>query len=324
MKKIIATVALLVVGILSATAYAAEVKQLRFMAGPPGGSWAALGPALCDIWTKEVLSSTSSTGGGVANIMNANTGKGDFGFSVTSIMGAALLGEEDFKDRPANNVVIMSNLYSKYTYFIARKDYADKHGIKSLGDIISKKLPVRFATLKTGTASEFVVNALFKIGYGIDYKKVIKDNGGSVEYASYEGGADLMADNHIDIFGFSVGKIASIVMNIESNTNVVILPVDDDALNKLSKAYGTVTLTIEPGIYKSVTKPVKTVGDYDCIVIRKDLPKDLVFKLNQAMWKNKKSLVSAVKDMEELTPQNALPAGLPVHEGSKEFWGSVK
>lgn len=324
MKKILSIVVLCFVTSLAASAYAADVKQLRFMGGPPGGSWAALGPALCDIWTKEVIPSTSSTGGGVANIMNTNTGKGDFGFSVTSVMGAALLGEEDFKGRPAKNVVVMSNLYSKYTYFVARKDFADKHGIKTVGDVINKKLPVRFATLKTGTTSEFVVNALFKIGYGADYKKVIKENGGSVEYASYEGGADLMADNHIDVFAFSVGKIASIVMNIESNTSVVILPVEDDALNKLAKAYGTVTLTIEPGIYKSVTKPIKTVGDYDCIVIRKDLPKDLVFKLNQSLWKNKKSLVSAVKDMEELTPQNALPAGLPVHEGSKAFWGSVK
>ncbi len=324
MKKLLAVVTLCLLGILAVAAYAAEVKQLRFMGGPPGGSWAALGPALCDIWTKEVIPSTSSTGGGVANILNTNSGKGDFGFSVTSIMGAAVKGEEDFKGRPATNVVIMSNLYSKYTYFIARKDYAEKNGVKTVGDLFTKKLPVRFATLKTGTASEFVVNALFKKGYGLDYKKVVKDNGGSVEYASYEGGADLMADNHIDVFAFSVGKVASIVMNIESNTDIVILPVEQDALDKLAKAYGTVTLTIEPGIYKSVKTPVKTVGDYDCIVIRKDLPKDLVFKLCQSMWKNKKSLVSAVKDMEELTPKTALPAGLPVHEGSKEFWKTAK
>ena len=31
--------------------------------------------------------------------------------------------------------------------------------------------------------------------------------GGSVEYASYSGGADLIADNHLDVFAFSVGKL---------------------------------------------------------------------------------------------------------------------
>ncbi len=73
--------------------------------------------------------------------------------------------------------------------------------------------------------------------------------GGSMEFASYEGGADLIADGHIDLFIFSVGKVASIVMNIESKAKIVVLPVEKNALNALSKAYGTETFTIEPGIY---------------------------------------------------------------------------
>ncbi len=138
---------------------------------------------------------------------------------------------------------------------------------------------MRFATLKPGTSSEFVVKALFEKGYGFDYKKTFQEWGGSVEYASYDGGADLLYDNHLDCFTFSVGKIAPAVMNIEKKVDVVLLPVGQDALDKLSDAYVTVTLTIEPGIYKSLSEgaePLKAVGDYTCIVIRKDLPATLV------------------------------------------------
>lgn len=42
----------------------------------------------------------------------------------------------------------MSNLYTQYTYFIMRKDYAEKNGIKSVGDIIRKTHP--FAAAETG------------------------------------------------------------------------------------------------------------------------------------------------------------------------------
>ena len=105
-----------------------------------------------------------------------------------------------------------------------RKDFAQKNGITSVEDIIAKKLPMRFATLKPGTSSEFVVKALFDKGYGFDYKKTFQEWGGSVEYASYDGGADLLADNHLDCFAFSIGKIASTVMNIESQVDVVLLP----------------------------------------------------------------------------------------------------
>lgn len=298
-------------------------KQIKFMAGPPGGNWFALGSALADMWSKNVIQTTSSTGGGVSNIINADVKKGDLGFSVTSLLGASINGDQDFEGRKTNNAVIMGNLYTQYTYFIARKDFVEKHNITSLGDIFAKKIPTRMATLKPGTASEFVVKALFLKGYNVDYK-AIKAMGGSMEFSSYEGGADLMADNHIDLFAFSVGKVASIVMNIESTTNVVILPVEDKALKALSDAYGTVTFTVEPGIYKSVTKPVKTVGDYNCIVIRKDLPEDLVYELCKAMWANKATLANAVKDIGELDPKTALPAGLPVHPGAARFWKETK
>lgn len=298
-------------------------KQVKFMAGPPGGNWFALGSALADMWSKNVVQTTSSTGGGVSNIINADVKKGDLGFSVTSLLGAAIKGEQDFQGRKTNNSVIMANLYTQYTYFIARKDFVNKHNIKSLGDIFDKKIPTRMATLKPGTASEFVVKSLFQKGYGVDYK-AIKAMGGSMEFSSYEGGADLMADNHIDLFAFSVGKVASIVMNIESTTDVVILPVEDKALKALADAYGTVTFTVEPGIYKSVTKPVKTVGDYTSIVIRKDLPDDFVYELCKSMWANKASLAKAVKDIDELSPKIAVPSGVPIHPGAAKFWKEAK
>jgi hypothetical protein len=297
--------------------------QLKFMAGPPGGNWFALGTALSEMWSKNVLQTTSSTGGGVANILNADLKKGDFGFSVTSLVGAALAAEEDFSGRDIKNAVVMANLYTQYTYYIVRKDFADKHGIKSFDDLIAKNIPVRFATLKPGTASEFVIKALFKKGYGTDYEK-LKKKGWSFEFTSYENGADLMADNHLDLFAFSVGKIASIVMNIESSTPIYILPIGQQALDALAKAYGTTTFTVEPGIYKSVKAPIKTVGDFTCIVVRKDLPDALVYELNKAMWANKSSLVAAVKDFNELEPQNALPEGVPAHPGSVQFWKTVK
>jgi TRAP transporter TAXI family solute receptor len=298
-------------------------EQLKFMAGPPGGNWFALGTALSELWSKNVLQTTSSTGGGVANILNTDLKKGDFGFSVVSLVGAALAAEEDFANKDIKNAVVMANLYTQYTYYIVRKDFADKHGIKSFDDLVNKNIPVRFATLKPGTASEFVIKAMFKKGYGTDYDK-LKKKGWTFEFTSYENGADLMADNHLDLFAFSVGKVASIVMNIESSTPIYILPLGQQALDALAKAYGTTTFTIEPGVYKSVKEPIKTIGDYNCLVVRKDLPDSLVFELNKAMWANRASIAAAVKDFGELTIKDALPANLPAHPGSVQFWKQAK
>ncbi len=328
MKRILFLGALFAIMLFTAQpSLAAEAKapdHLRFMAGPPGGNWFALGTALSEMWTKNVVQTTNSSGGGVSNIINANARKGDLGFTVTSFIGAAVAGEEDFKGKKIDNAAVFANLYTQVTYFIIREDFAKEHGITTVGELFAKKIPVRFATLKPGTASEFLVKVLFSKGYNTNYNKLKSENGWTVQYASYSGGADLIADNHLDVFAFSVGQVASIVMNIESRVPVRILGVEQNALDAVSKAYGTSTHTIKPGIYKSVTTPVNTVGDYTSIVIRKDLPEEFVFNLSKAMWENKQNLTNAVKDVQELSPQTALPKGVPAHPGAVKFWNSVK
>ncbi|MDK2846491.1 MAG: uncharacterized protein PWR18_1093, partial [Synergistales bacterium] len=88
-KVLILAMALLVA--FSGAALAAEADwppQIRFMAGPPGGNWFALGGTLADMWTQNVVPTTSGTGGGVSNIINVDRGRGELALSVTSVLGA--------------------------------------------------------------------------------------------------------------------------------------------------------------------------------------------------------------------------------------------
>ncbi len=330
-KRVLVLAALALIFALSGSAVSAQTvkpDQLRFMAGPPGGNWFALGGALADLWTSKLIPTTSITGGAVANIINTHNAKGELGFSNTSMVAVGQKASDaPFKD-PTGNTLIMANLYTQYTYFIARKDFVEKHGIKSLDDLVAKKTPTRFATLKTGTGSEFIVNGVFKAGFGIaDYRKELKDWGGSVEYASYSGGADLLADNHLDVFAFSVGKVASIVMQIESQTDIVLLGMEQSTLDKVGEAYGTVTFTVDPGIYKSVTETtptVRVVGDYTCVVVRGDLDEQLVYDLCKVMYENQETLSKAVVDINELTPATAIPGGaIKSHPGAVRYWNEV-
>lgn len=296
--------------------------QLRFMSGPQGGNWFALGTVMADTWSKEVLRSYAVAGGGMANITGVDSRKGEMGFSVASFLGAAMAGEEDFKGTNVDNVVIMANLYKQVTYFIVGKDFAESRNIRTTGDLL-KQDKVRFASLKPGTASEFAVKALFAMGYGTSPGDLKSEKQWSIEYLTYEGGADAIANGDIDCFAFSVGSAASIVSNIESKVNVLILPVEEAALQAVAAAYGTTAHTIEPGTYASVRQPVITLGDYTCIVIRKDLPESLVFELNKSLWRNKDHLVETVRDMAEFSPVTALPEGIPCHPGSTRFWNSL-
>jgi len=324
-KRRVILMAVLLVAFATGGAFGAKENwpaQLRFPSGPPGGTWFALGGAIADMWTKSVIQVTSGSGGGVSNIVNAGRGEADLGLSTTSMLGAAAKGLDPFKE-PVEGTALFANIYRQYTYFIMRKDYADKNGVKSVKDIVAKKLPIRFATLKPGTSSEFAIRSIFEKGFGVKWDD-IKSWGGSVSFASYSDGADLLADNHLDCFAFQVSRVASVIMDIESRVDVVLLPVDQEARDVMAEVYGTTTFNIEPGVYKSVTEPVPTVGDYTCIVVAKALPEDLVYELSKALWEHKDELGEAFVDMKELNPEEAISEGVPVHPGAEKFWSELK
>lgn len=317
MKSTISKVALFCAVVMLPTYSLAQ--NYRFVSGPQGGNWFVLGGAFGSYFTQSGVQTSSSTGGGVSNVININRKKADVGFSVGSLLGAATKGEGKFK-KPVKNAVVLANLYPQITYFIARADFVKKHKIKTLGDALNVK-GLRIASLKPGSSSEFVVSALLKLGYKTNWKK-IKSDGGKVQFASYSDGAGLIADNHIDMFTFSVGEIASIVMNIESQTKIVILPVEKEALQKLSDAYGTGTHVIKPGIYKSVKEGVPTVGDFTICVVRKDLPDNVVKKMAKTLLDKRKDLANTIKDFASFNAKSAVSKSLPMHPASKAFFES--
>ncbi|MPN62552.1 hypothetical protein SDC9_210301 [bioreactor metagenome] len=114
-------------------------------------------------------------------------------------------------------------------------------------------------------------------------------------------------------------------MQIESQTDIVILGMEQKTLDKIGADYGTVTFTVDPGIYKSVTDtPVKVVGDYTCIVVRSDLDEQVVYDLCKTMYENQDTLAKAVVDMKELNPATAVPtAPIKSHPGAVKYWDEV-
>lgn len=297
----------------------------RFVSGPQGGNWFVLGGAFSSYLSEAGLNTSSSTGGGVSNVININRRKADLGFTVGSLLGDAVKGKGKGKGvfkKKVNNTVVFANLYPQLTYFIARKDFVEDNNIKTLKDVF-KVNKLKIASLKPGSSSEFIVSALLKLGYNQSWK-TIKKKGGKIQFASYTDGADLIADGHIDIFAFSIGKAASVIMNIENQIDIVILPVDDNALQSLSNEYGTGTFYIEPGIYKSVKSRVPTVGDYTMVVIRKDMPNDIVTKMAETLLKNKGKLSVTIKDFSSFNANDAVSKTLPMHPAAKAFWRSVQ
>lgn len=311
----------LVVVICVGNSFAQRPDQLKFVSGPPGGTWFSLGGTISDIMTKQVIPTTSSTGGGVSNVVNIHQGKADLGLSAALLGMPAKKGEEPFKS-PLPNTYCLANLYKQYFYFVIRADYAQKNGIKTLADVFDKKLPIRVASLAPGTVSEFAVRHAFKAA-GSSYDD-IKALGGKIEFASYEDGASLLADNHIDAFVFTVSSPASIILQIETQLDILILPTDQKILDKMKADWGTATHIIPKGTYKCATEDIPVIGDYTNLLIRGNLPEDLVYDMAKALFENKETLVQSISALEELNPKDgSSDTVFPIHPGAVKYYKEV-
>lgn len=297
-------------------------STLRFLHGAPGGTWEQIGGVFAEMISKDLVPTTTRTGGGVSNIINLNDGKGDLGLSGAVLGMPAMRGEPPF-EKEINNVAAIANLYRQWFYFIISKDFADKYGIKSVDDIFEKKVPIRLASLKPGTLSEFTLKSLLQTGYGATYDD-IKSWGGDVIWASYSDGANQLINGNIDAFAFTLSMPSTVIMQIEAQKEIYILPISEEVRKKMAETYGTVTFTFEPGVYKSIKEPVPTIGTYTVLIVRKDLPEDLVYEITKLYFANKDELAKSIKALGELEPEEAAKnTGFPLHPGAEKYYKEI-
>ncbi|MCL2123216.1 MAG: TAXI family TRAP transporter solute-binding subunit [Desulfovibrionaceae bacterium] len=297
--------------------------HLRLLSGPNGGQWFTAGERMAAILTRAIVPATSRIGGGVSNIAAIDKRAGDIGFTLTCFLGAAQSGEQEYQSMVAGNAVLLAKVYPQVLYFLLRKDVALKYGITDVASLLKQRAPLRFASLKPGTASEFVLNILLKYGYDTSFAKLRKQ-GWSLAFNNYAETADNFVEGKLDCFAYTAGTEVPLILTMEKHTDVIVLPVDQHVLDLLAKKFKTSIYTIMPGLYKSVQMPVTTLSDAACLIVRKDFPDDFVFEISKALWDNKASLVEAVADFQTFSPGNAMPPGFDVHPGAKKFWDSVK
>ncbi|MBI4736465.1 MAG: TAXI family TRAP transporter solute-binding subunit [candidate division NC10 bacterium] len=287
----------------------ASALELRIMTGPQGGSWYPLGGAIAEILKKEVPGTTASVlpGAGIINIQGVETGRAEIGFGNSVSTVDALAGREPFKS-PAKNVRQLGTLYMQYFHAVVLED----SGIKSVADFKGKSIAVQ----PRGNTGEQMTRELLQV-YGLSYKDMAK-----VSHVSYNDAVALMKDGHAQIFTLITTVPAAAILDLASARKIRLLSVPDDkfkGLQKINSGYSR--REIPKGIYPGVTHDVQQFGTYTHLMIRADLPDDLVYGITKALAKNADSLGAVVKDVKGLTAKEmAFDVGVPYHPGPLKYY----
>ncbi|HSB72245.1 MAG TPA: TAXI family TRAP transporter solute-binding subunit [Candidatus Methylomirabilis sp.] len=304
-------VALLVTGLVFCVILVGQAVagELRIMTGPQGGAWYPLGGAIAEILKKEIPGTTASVspGAGIINVQGVDTARADIGFgnSVSTVDGLA--GREPFK-APVKNVRQLATLYMQYFQLVVLDDAR----IKSVTDLKGKSVAVQ----PRGNTGEQMTRELLQV-YGLSYKDLSK-----VSHVSYNDAVALMKDGHAQAYTLISTVPASSVLDLASDRKIQMLSVPEDKFKELLKINsGYARREIPKGTYPGVEYPVEAFGTYTHLMIRGDLPDDLVYGITKALAKHVDNLGAVVKDVKGLTVKEmAFDVGVPYHPGAMKYY----
>ncbi len=289
------------------------VRQINMGTATVGGLYYPIGAAIAKVWTAKVpgVNATAQTTAGTPqNVDLMEKGDADTAIGQSGVLRDAFKGQGDFAGRPQTYLRAITYLYPNVIQFVARDD----SNVKTIGDFKGKK----FIPGAAGSANEVNSREVFDI-YGLDYR-----NRKDVE-TSYMGNAeavDAMKNRQVDGAQMVGGIPFSSLVDLWTSADVHIVPIDEpDKLQALIKKYPAYyPFTIPAGTYEKQKQDVKTVAVANILVVRADMPDDLVYNLTKAIFENRDDLIATHQAAAAITipdAQNGLT--IPLHPGAERY-----
>jgi len=294
-----------------------RVPRANLVTGSTGGGWYLIGSAIAERTNQSFPGRplTAMPGaGGVSNPARIAKLPGDLGISYVPFLRAAYRGDPPYPERYAELRHVATLIDSKFHLLIA-----DTLEMTSLGDIRSRRLPVRIATGPPGSAEEFMVRESLK-SYGISYDD-IRNWGGRIDLLGTSERADAWRDHHVNLVGFMLNEPAAIVMELIAARPARIWSVPATVSRDLEEKWGVRSMTIPGRSYPNHPEPTVTLGMATVLFTTSHLGDDVVYALTKMIAESQPYLVQVHAAFNQWRPAEMAAHGdVPVHSGSARYY----
>jgi uncharacterized protein len=268
---------------------------------------------------------TYQTGsGGLANAMLLHQKKVPLGFVSDTELNVVIKGLPPFKE-PIKDLRLLFHPYSassrfQATHFIANKEWADKHGIKTVADIAAKKPPMRIAVNRPGNLDGDVsINAMKAYGISLDD---IKKWGGQVVRAASREQTSLMLDRRLDVASFGISINHPRVREMANGLDLVLLPMTQEAAKKVADEMGAAVCQIKTSDYKFLATDSASICVGLNTLVRADMDEKLAYNVTKGVVENLDKYQAAHRLLAKaVTVESFTEKGLvPYHPGAEKYY----
>jgi hypothetical protein len=278
--------------------------NLTLCGASPGGLWSLLGAGIDGAMRAGFPGSTvtyQTSGGGFANVALLDQGKCDLAIIHDAEAKAALNGTSPFK-APIDTMKTVSVLYTwAPMQLIMSKEYADEHGIKTMEDIATKKLPINILLNRRGNVASSVGESMLNaVGASIEN---IESWGGSVTFSASKEQGELLRNRRADAMLNSLFINHRSIRQLASAIDLTLIPISDANATKVAEEWAIKKSTIPASSYDWVDQDVLTVTLSAQLFARVDADPKMVTDVTTALTEHSDKVQEVHKAMKPLTPE---------------------
>lgn len=308
-----------VVAMALAAPAAAQVNVNESICGAsPGGLWSLVGIGL-DTAVKALSPGSTITyqtsSGGLANVVQVRAGVCAMGMANDGDLVFARDGIEPF-DEAVDGLTVLAVLYDwAPVWWIAREDWAERHGIETLADFVERRPPTRLVFNRRGLLTSAITESTLE-ALGVSLEDVASW-GGSVQFQASGEQTTLMRDGRVDLLANTLFEGHSSLAQMAAATDLRLIGVPDDAAAAVIEQYGLQPWTIPASENPGRGGDVNTVTTSIILFANETLDEDIAYTVTRAMIDHSSAMAAVSDAMERFTPEGMLAQNvLPFHPGA--------
>lgn len=203
----------------------------------------------------------------------------------------------------------------------ARKDFLESHGIRSFGDLVNKRAPVRLSINQPGNLwARAQIDKLFE-AYGAKTTDV-ENWGGTLVPQVTTTSHDLMRDGRLDMIITGGGVPSAAVAELGHSIALEFVPISADAAKQVAEAFGNQVKSIPAGTYTFLKQDLDNVVFADMGIVAGPAATDeQTYMVAKAMHQQLKRYQGLHPGLKGVTPE-VLPrfGDLKLHPGAEKYY----
>jgi uncharacterized protein len=252
----------------------------------------------------DIDSTVQLTGGPVGNIKLIEAGVLDFGMVTTAPAYEGWNGVGWAEGKRYRNARVVFPMYTSYFQMYA----LEKTGIRSIQDLNGKRVGVG----PVGGTPATYWPRVFEVA-GVKPRVV---NSG-LAYLD-----DQVRIGAIDAHGSAVGLPWGLVAGIAADHQIRLFGVTPDVAEAFVKKHPFFSVGAVPAnTYKNQKDPLTTLTLWNFMVVRRDAPDEMVYRVVKATFERLDILIAAHRSARAVKADNIVLSPIPVHPGAARYYG---